>query len=265
MIDARRVFDPDAERYISSVEAADGQPLEEAVRIAISEFVVGCKEDNIWQAIRACCVLMVARTLTGALMPLAGPVPTNNNFVSGDYSRKTGLKGNGVNKTIDTGLNHNALAQNNIHIACYASEHPTTGAARAYMGAGGFNTGATGLVRNSNALSHRIQTGGAQSNVASGAYALSYTTGVAAFVGGRRTASADYVMRTDARDTVVTQASQTPFNGNIFVFDRIAAGGGSNAYGDGRLAFYSAGDSIPMALLESRVNTLYNAIAAAIP
>lgn len=264
LVAVRRSWDADAGVYLKAVEQADAQQLELTVAQAINQFVLGCKADGVWSAIKASCILCGARTLSGALTALVGTAPTNNNFVSGDYNRKTGLKGNGTNKTIDTGLNHNTIAQNNIHMACYASEHPSTGAARAYMGAGGFNTGATGFVRNSNALAHRIQTGNALSNVSAGAYALSYTTGVAAFVGGKRSSSAEWVMRTDARDTITTSASQTPYNGNVFVFDRIAAGGGSNAYGDGRIAFYSVGDAITMSLLESRVNTLYTAIGNAI-
>jgi len=62
--------DPDALLYIAAVQAADGQPLEAGVRKAISDFVVGCKADGIWSAIKASCLLMGARTLAGALTPL---------------------------------------------------------------------------------------------------------------------------------------------------------------------------------------------------
>lgn len=74
------VFDPDAAAYIAAVEAADGQPLEPAVKTAINSFVVGCKADGIWAAIKAACILAGARTLSGALVPLAGTAPTNFNF-----------------------------------------------------------------------------------------------------------------------------------------------------------------------------------------
>ena len=255
--------DADARAYVLAVNTADGQPLEPAVQLAINAFVVGCKADGIWTAIKTCGILMGARTLSGALMPLVGPAFTNNSFVAGDYNRKTGLKGNGSNKTIDTGLNHNTIPQDSIHLAVYASEHPSTGAVRAYLGAGGFNIGASGFVRNSDALSHRMQTGSAQS-VVSG---VSYASGVQSFIGGRRVVSSDWEMRVNATTFSgrVWGMSQTPASGNIFVFDRIAAGGSSNAYSDGRTAFFSAGESLDLALLESRVNTLYTAIGAAIP
>lgn len=257
--------DADARAYVLAVNTADAQPLEPAVQLAIDAFVIGCKADGIWSAIKTCGILMGARTLAGALTPLVGPAFTNNNFVTGDYNRKTGLKGNASNKTIDTGLNHNTIPQNSIHLAVYASEHPATGAVRAYIGAGGFGTGASGLVRNNDNLSHRMQTGSAQAGVSG----VSYASGVQPFIAGRRVEPADWEMRANATTSSggigAWGNSQTPFSGNIFVFDRIAAASGSNAYSDGRTAFFSAGESLALALLESRVNTLYTAIGAAIP
>ncbi len=85
--------DADAIAYVAAVEAADGQALEFGVGKAINDFVVGCKLDGTWSAIKASCILAGARTLNGALVPLAGTAPTNNNFVSGDYNRKTGVGG----------------------------------------------------------------------------------------------------------------------------------------------------------------------------
>jgi len=63
------VSDADATAYLAAVQAADGQLLEPAVRIAINNFVVGCKADGIWTAIKASCILAGARTLAGALVP----------------------------------------------------------------------------------------------------------------------------------------------------------------------------------------------------
>jgi hypothetical protein len=97
LISSVYTYDADASAYILAVEAADeiASPgigaLEPATRSAINKFVVGCKADGIWTAIKASCILSGARTLAGALVPLAGTAPTNFNFVSGDYNRKTGL------------------------------------------------------------------------------------------------------------------------------------------------------------------------------
>jgi hypothetical protein len=54
-----RPDDADAVAYIAAVEAADGQALETATRMAINSFVKGCKNDGIWPAIKASCILVV--------------------------------------------------------------------------------------------------------------------------------------------------------------------------------------------------------------
>jgi hypothetical protein len=62
-------MDTDAAAYITAVETADDQTLEEKTKIAIDNFVLGCKADGIWTAIKASCILAGARTLNGALVP----------------------------------------------------------------------------------------------------------------------------------------------------------------------------------------------------
>jgi hypothetical protein len=103
-----RTFDPEITAYIAAVETADGQALEPAVKTAYINFILGCKADGIWNAIKASCILAGARTLTGALVPLAGTAPTSFNFVDGDYNRKTGLVGDGSTKYLDSNRNNNA-------------------------------------------------------------------------------------------------------------------------------------------------------------
>jgi hypothetical protein len=81
-VGSRRIFefDSNALTYINAVEAADGQALELNVKLVINDFVVGCKADGIWDAIKASCILAGARTLPGALVPLVGSAPTDFNF-----------------------------------------------------------------------------------------------------------------------------------------------------------------------------------------
>lgn len=45
-------------------------------------------------------------------------IDTNNNFVSGDYSEASGLKGNGSNKYLETGLAMTFLGSNQLHLFC---------------------------------------------------------------------------------------------------------------------------------------------------
>ena len=92
------ITDPDAQTYLAAVETADGQAIEGDVALAINDFVVGCKDDGIWDAIKASCILAGARTLAGALVPLVGTAPDNGSagfyqFVEADYDRKLGLQG----------------------------------------------------------------------------------------------------------------------------------------------------------------------------
>jgi hypothetical protein len=112
----RATFDPDAAAYLRAVEAADGQALETPVKRAVDDFFRGTKADGTFSALKAACILCGARTLAGALVPLAGTAPTNNNFVDADYNRETGLVGNGSTKYLDSNRAENADPQMTMHI-----------------------------------------------------------------------------------------------------------------------------------------------------
>jgi hypothetical protein len=129
--------DPDAARYIAAVEAADGQALEAGVISAYRELIAGLKTDGNWNALRGAGIMAGARTLTGALVPLVGLAPVNNNFVGGDYVRKTGIRGAGATKWLDIQRANNADPQDNKHLATYVSEWESTlGTFRAVAGSG---------------------------------------------------------------------------------------------------------------------------------
>lgn len=66
-------WDADAADYVSRVQAADGEDLELGIVAAYHAFCLGCKDDGIWDAIQACCVIAGARTVAGALVPLKRP------------------------------------------------------------------------------------------------------------------------------------------------------------------------------------------------
>jgi len=129
---ATRGLDADARTYIAAVEAADGETLEQGVKTAINDFVTGCKSDGIWDAIKASCILAGARTLAGALVPLVGAAPTNNNFTASDYNRETGLKGDGSTTYLDSNRAIGDDPQNDAHISAYAT---TADQASAFAGA----------------------------------------------------------------------------------------------------------------------------------
>ena len=250
-ISAGVIFDSNAAAYIAAVEAADGQSLETAVKTAINTFVVGCKTDGIWTAIKAACILEGARTLPGALVPLVGVAPTNNNFVSGDYNRKTGLVGDGSTKYLNSNRNNNADPQNSKHLSVRVSTSSNVQSTTLIGQA--FATGSSHLTTNNtpSPTSYAARVNGpGVANIGT------LSTG---FVGLNRSTSTGFVLRSSGSNTAEqASTSATPASGNILVF------GGISLYA-GRLAFYSIGESLNLALLDARVTTLVNAIAAAIP
>lgn len=244
-------YDEDAGNYIQAVETADTQALEPATRKAINNFVIGCKQDGIWTAIKASCILSGARTLAGALVPLAGTAPTNFNFVSGDYNRETGLVGNGISKYLDSNRNNNADPQNNNHNAVYASTIATAGS---YINARGASASDVGTNAMGVGPFFRSRT----------FTASSYTSTATGLIAHSRASSGNFTVRFGNLNTSVSTSSETPLALNLFVFAR-NTNGTPEFYGNARLAFYSIGESLDLARLDARVTDLINAFAVTIP
>jgi hypothetical protein len=247
------IADADAKDYLSRVHAAEGQTLEPAVALAVEAFVVGCKADGIWTAIKASCILAGAKTLVGALVPLVGAAPTNvGPFVSGDYNRETGLVGNGSTKYLNSNRNNNADPQNNNHNSAYVT---STGAGGGTVIAGGVsNTGDNyiDLISTVGAARHTNRT---SSNQGNGTYSVG-------FFGTSRSNNGFYSYRVPGASGNRSIASEAPSSTIVTVFARAA---GTSSFSDHRTAFYSIGESLNLALLDARVTTLVNAFAAAIP
>ena len=246
--------EPEAVSYVAAVEAADGQELEFGVAKAINDFVLGCKNDGIWDAIKASCILAGARTLDGALVPLVGTAPTNYNFVSGDYNRETGLNGDGSTKYLDSNRNNNADPQNNSHLAVYLK---TVGSvSKSYAGCGTADAGVNQLtVDNNTSVTIKCRTTTPHDPL---------VTLQAGLYGASRNNGSTYIARYNNLSVNVSEASESPFDGSILLFAR--GGPGSPAQiTDARLSFYSIGESLDLALLDARVTTLMSDLAAAIP
>ena len=113
------VLDIDASAYIAAVEAADGQALEAGVRTAINNYVLALKATTGWAAMDVILPFIGARTLAGALVPLKGNVPILSNFVAGDYDRKLGLKGNGIDKGGTVTRSTSGRIRENVHLSMY--------------------------------------------------------------------------------------------------------------------------------------------------
>jgi hypothetical protein len=234
-----------ANAYIAAVEAADGQSLESGVKSAFTDFIVGCHNDGIWTALKASCILAGARTLPGALVPLVGTAPTNNNFVSADYDRKTGLIGNGSTKNLNPNRNNNADPQNSKHFSFFSNTLGSTANGTYYVGYLSL------IQRQSGAVTTRL-------NDNTNSVTATSSTG---FMGISRSESSSYVLRNNATNFVKTVASTnntSDLNGKIF------SSRTNTLYVNARFSFYSIGQSLDLALLDTRVSTLMTDLAAAI-
>jgi hypothetical protein len=258
--------DADAVAYIAAVEAADetASPgigaLEPATRMAINSFVKGCKADGIWPAIKASCILSGARTLAGALVPLVGTAPTSFNFVDADYVRKTGLVGDrtlvGASiKYIDSNRASNADPQDNHHLSLYATQYVVPPSNGYFIGAGLVAAGTTMIVG---------RPGDTGSRMRSSTFNSGFSQPTApTLIGVSRAQSSSYAYRLDQSQTNVSQLSNGVLSSNTFVFTVNHSGPVEPT--NARLAFYSIGESLDLALLDARVTDLINAFAAAIP
>lgn len=246
----RSSVDADAAAYFSRITAA-GSSITAANQSAVNAFIVGCKADGIWTAIKSSCLLAGPDDLTGALVPLVGTAPTNVNFVSGDYSRTTGLKGNGVTKHLNSNRNNNADPQNNQHLAVRVTEANTSGGNTSYIGNGLSEIGCSHIINvagsfnvrtrcQSTAISDQLSTGSA----IIGTVAVS-----------RNSVSAYNVIQQAGVVTTVTVASETPFSQNTVVFGR-----NLGPSSDARISYYSIGESLNLALLDARLTTYMSSL-----
>jgi hypothetical protein len=259
-------FDADAAAYIQRVEWADTTPLESATRTAINNFVVGCKADGIWTAIKASCILAGARTLAGALMPLAGAAPINFNFASGDYNRKTGLVGNGggggSTKLLNTNRNNTADPQNSRHACVWVTEAGPFSENMRLIAAG--NTASNG---DTNLTTGGVDTTWIGKNLnatcASTPNSVVNANAQLGFIGINRSISTSFTVSNNSNLFTVVQTSSTPQSKNYYVFAIV--GDASAQYFGGRIAFYSIGESLGQNLLSARVSALITAFGVAIP
>jgi hypothetical protein len=245
-------FEPETVNYLRAVEAADGSFLETGVKQAINRFIVGLKKDNLWSALKASAILCGARTIAGALVPLAGTAPTAYNFVSANYNRETGLIGVPASSTyIDTNRANDADGQDDVHVAAYLTASANNASYVIGANAGGSNNTLAGYD-----FWCRSLTGQGPANAAgAGLNAVSRSS----------SASFTYVDAGGAPQTSAkASATQSTVN-NVFVFAANVAGSPANIT-NARIAFYSIGSAISdLSLLDTRVTNLVTEIAAAIP
>lgn len=253
LITGTQKIDPDAAIYIDRVQSVDGVSLEAGVKSAINDFIVGCKSDGIWDAIKSSCILAGARTLDGALVPLKGTAPTNFNFVSGDYDRKTGLTGDGSTKYLNTNRQDDADGQNDKHYSVYVPNGLSVN--RSMLG---------GLATSPNRFTSLL---GQTTDIN---FAINASGGVGVppvnatgFLGASRSTSTAISVSSNGVVGTYSQNSFPSSSLDIFVLARNLDGNVS-LFETKPLAFYSLGASIDIALLDARVSTLISHLAFAI-
>jgi hypothetical protein len=243
--------DPDASAYFSRITTA-GSSITTANQSAVNAFIVGCKADGIWNAIKASCLLAGPNDLTGALVPLVGTAPTNLNFVSGDYNRTTGLVGDGTTKYLNSNRANNAEPQSNHHLSAFS----TTTTSGVLIGGGGSGAGSSVIGRSVASLWPFRSRIGSFDGTSQGSRSTLLITG---FIGLSRSVSANCISRISASNETILSVSTTSTSDTSFIFAR--NGGGSPAgYSADRLSFYSIGESIDLALLDARITTYMSSL-----
>lgn len=247
----------------------DAQKMEEAVKVAVNKFIIGCKKDEIWQCFTDCYLFIGPRTINGLLnIALHGANPnewhvdnsTGHNFVQSDYDRRTGLKGDGTSKWLRTPRVNNIFAQNNHHRAAWVSSVGT-----GPIFAGGVNqAGSTYVdwIPGYGGIRHGFTT---NVKTVSGNDALTSSGG---FVGFNRSNASNYQYIVPGASGIVNEASQAPWMEPVEILGASIEQSVNYAVvsrGTHRLAFYSHGSSLDLDKLKYRVTLLISQIQAAIP
>jgi hypothetical protein len=272
------IYDPDAINYLAGIEAADGQELEYEVKEAIQEFIVGCKDDGIWNAIKSSCIIAGARTLAAAAtVPLRGPTPTLVTsplaFNQSNYNRKTGVNGGSTApQGIFTNYDYDddtSVTYLDFHLSVYLTQ--------------GLTTPAAGILPIINPTNSNYATGFIQHGP-SGYYVIGCTSGGAAtnqqplnttsilnsetgFFGSTRGTNADPSTATSTTPSthfavrgvgtnydVNVAANSNMGQGNMKI--KAFTGGAGFPEAEPRVAFYTVGSSIDLTKLDARVTKL---------
>jgi hypothetical protein len=244
-------FEPETNIYLARIVAA-GSSISSSNLGAVNTFVAGCKTDGIWNAIKASCLLAGADTLAGALIPLVGAAPTNVGgfFVTGDYSRTTGLIGNGSTKYLNSNRSNNSDPQNNQHLAVYQTEATAGTLFEGWIGTG--NVSARSQVFRNLGAGNVTTFFRSRNDIGSTVSAASSSVGLK---GLSRSISSSVAARANGSNYTLNHISAAPTGASISVF-----GLGASDKAASRLSFYSIGESLDLALLDARLATYMSSL-----
>jgi hypothetical protein len=278
---SRLLYPSYVQDYLDRVTAADvtagnTQGLERGVtdgfNICLQGMVadgsLGVSSNVLAQAastVKAGCLMAGARTLSGALTPIAAdmPAPTNYNFVSGDYDRKTGLVGDGLSKYLNTNYKISQYTTGeNLHLGLFGTSNLNSGRPMGVFRAGIYTRHYLPCDDYINGAGWGSPT--AANILGSGHYIATRVTGQtpARYING----SFDVNLDTD---------NSTPSDHPVGVFCALGSATGASAettetfgFSSARIAFYHIGDGLTasqVSALNGRRADLFTAFAAVIP
>jgi hypothetical protein len=264
--------DPDVINYIEAVEAADGEPLEQDVVTALEAFILGCKVDGIWDAIKSSCIFAGARTFAGSIIPLAGVTHTyvlNIGNIVTHYNRKTGMLFPRDGVSVNSNRGHTAESFTDRHIAAYVT------AAGAGQIVGNSDSLYRGSFISAPSSVYLFGVAGNSNDWNFGAATPDIPNTTTGFLGASRGANSDA-----GTQTRLTPSSHYVYRGGGATYDRffnastgassepIKIGGFVNLggyEGNKRVSFYSVGASLDLSKLDARVTKLMTTLSTVIP
>jgi hypothetical protein len=191
---------------------------------------------------------LCAKGFDGLTVPLRDgmDVGTSYNFVSGDLNVKTGLKGDGTSKYIDSNRNNNADGQNDKSIGVYISALGTRIATEGIMGVSA-TAGDSHIIRASGVVAYRVNfsTVGAVSGDLSVGH-----------VGVSRSAATQITYRVAGATNTLVQHSTTPLSGSTDIFRR------SPQFAPHRFSAYHIGPALTLATLDGILATFMSEVDA---
>lgn len=242
---APQVSDPDAQDWINRVYAA-GSTVSQSAAAAVNTFVVGCKDDGIWTAMRKVLLLIGVDTFAGCAAHLKGTAPTFTNFSSANYSRTAGLQG------VNTGYIRAAMrvsdltASNSMHIAAWQTA-ANTAVATTFLAIG---QGGGGHLRDN------VTNTGIRANSVE-VLTINSRGNAGTMIGMSRNSTTQYGI---VNGTVTSGASTVNDTGRTNEYELMGSGTGSSYLG--RVSFFSFGDGIDLATLNARVSTLMSTLGS---
>ena len=158
--------------------------------------------------------------------------------------------GNGSTKYHDSNRNNNTDPQDSKHLAVWRTSQTQQAA---LIGNNTSTNGASWIYDGTTGDTFRLNT---NPSVVLSAAAFPST----GFIGTTRSNSSQISYHFSGATTTASSTSQSPLNENISVFRGVV-----NQYTGSRMTFYSIGESLDLAALDSRVSTLMTSINSAIP